>query len=362
MAGSRPSAGDSAPNFDFLRGDSGIDAGEAEAGGWSPPESSVNLLDPPADGRPTSPPDEDTVEVEPPPPAEPKPKSRAKSSKPRSKPAKSKQPAAAAPPPKQSKPKRKTKPAGEDGPSPGPDIRIEGNRALLLLSYAGAMTLITLWALWSLRGGSAHQLESLPDVPPVSPEAFRYYDEAAAMPAGHTLPLGESKQYGHVRVEPLRVTREKVSLTHYSGDKSLRPPGGGETVLKLHLRLTNESGDQKFAPLDKRLVYDRRVNADDTVLANQFIVPKSEKGTAEPNVLMYDLSPDGEWDVAGQPLPVLNPGESVETVLAAGPRHLDQLKGICLWRVLLRKGHNESTGHGVLTLIEVPFAIGDVAG
>ena len=379
------STGDSAPNFDFLS-----DAASDESPGWKPP-SSVIVRDAPA--MATS--NDEPVNSDFPEPDE----SPAKSARPERTPKPSSRmplrksrrgtdEKTADPPPTDEiasssdvEPPQEAQPAGRDvsrstgrgrgGRKPrnvggavadasgrsaktgGPVL--EGTPAIVLMCYAATMTLVALWGLYELRAGGSHQLESLPDVPPVSADEFRYYEESAALPAGHTLPLGKAAQYGYVRVEPLRVTREPVRLQHYSGDVDLRAPGGGETVLKLWLRLTNESDDQKIAPLDRRLVYERRLSADDVVLANQFVVPAAKKGSDDPNVLMYELSPDGEWDVTGQPLPTLEPGQSIETCLVAGPANLDKLSGPCLWRILLRKGHHDVTGRGVLTLIEVPF-------
>ena len=371
---------DSSPNFDFLTSgpDSGVGSG---VGGWSPPDSSVNVAEPPAGEKPAAVPKSPT-----PNPVEPKPArakevprkaSSAKPDRTKSSGRRAGKPEPAAPEaatPADSAPaaapahkgssrrksgRKPSKPAAGGGSLD--DFRVEGPKAVVLVSYAATMTLIAIWALWSMRAGSAHQLESLPDVPPREEGAFIQYPEDAALPPGHVVKLGEARRFGDVRVEPLGVERSAASLKHYSGDTSLRPPGGGETVLKLRLRLTNESGGRAFAPLDRRVVYERRVTDDFRTLSNQFVVAKSKKGSADPNVLLYDLSPDGEWDLEGQPLEPLEPGESVETVLAAGPEGLDALEGVCLWRVMLRKGIGPS-GHGVLTMIEVPFRIADVRG
>ena len=238
------------------------------------------------------------------------------------------------------------------------ELRIEGTRAVLLLTYAATVTLIAAWALLSLRGGSSHQLESLPDVPPRESGAFIHYPPDAELPAGHVVRVGEARRFGDVVVEPLAVERSTAALSHYSGDDTLTAPSGGETVLTLRLRLTNR-GDRPIAPLDRRLVYERRVTDDFQVLSNQFVA--SQGGGEDLEVLLYDLSPDGEWNLSGQALEAIPPGAHAETFLATGPAELDRLRGACRWRILLRKGYGPS-GYGVLTMLEVPFDADRVSG
>lgn len=229
---------------------------------------------------------------------------------------------------------------------------LSGAIAISLISYAVMMTILAMYALF---GRESHQLESLPDRKPIGEDEFRYIPESAAVAPGHRLKLGDSVRFGNIRVEPLKVTRGTASLAHFSGTSSSKPPESGEEIVKMWLRLTNESRDQKIKPFDRMLVYDRRVNDDFEVLADQFVVPADKLGAADPNVPMYDLSPQGEWDLEGQQFPELKPGESIETFLAVGPEELEQLTGPSIWRILMRKGFNNRTGHGVLTLLEVEF-------
>ena len=243
--------------------------------------------------------------------------------------------------------RKKSKKATDDN-----GLTISGTMAVVLVSYALTMTLLTIYLLMSRE---AHQLESLPDRAPIGPEEFRFVPESAAVPPRHRLQLGDSIRFGHIRVEPIKITKGTASLVHYSGSSTSPAPPSGEPILKLWLRLTNVSDDQKIAPFDRQLVYDRRIGDNFEVLSDQFVVPADKLGAADPNVPLYDLPPQGEWDLIGQRLDELKPGESMTTFLAAGPEEMEQLTGAAVWRILMRKGYHEATGHGVLTLFEVEF-------
>ena len=229
----------------------------------------------------------------------------------------------------------------------------------VVLGLASYAVLATAMLVWSLLGGTASRsaLESLPDVAPRGENEFRYVPPSAAVPTGHRVGLGESEQFGHIRIEPLGVTRGPVSLSHYSGRGGTPPDLGGE-ALRLRLRLTNTSptdaSGQMIAPLDSELVYDRLPNGSGQIVSNQYLYNASES-TDEPAVMMLPLAATTEWVVDGQSFPRLAPGESVETVLVAGPQGLDALGADAVWRVQLRKGYHDRTGRGVTTLVEVPF-------
>lgn len=227
-----------------------------------------------------------------------------------------------------------------------------GPLAIGLISYA---VLATTLLVYLLMYNEPHQLESLPDRAPLSADEFRFVPETAAVAPGHELRIGQSARFGNILVEPVRVTRDQAELEHYAKKQGLTAPPAGENVIKIWLKLTNVSNDQKIAPLDRKLVYDRRFDGDFVAHADQYVVPLSQRGTDEPNVDMYDISPDGEWDLKGQSFPVLNPGESVTTYLAAGPDEIERLTGPAVWRMLMRKGYNDRTGNGVLTLIDIVF-------
>jgi hypothetical protein len=229
---------------------------------------------------------------------------------------------------------------------------------ILLASYASAMTIAFLW-LWMARNTARpHELESLPDVAPLGPNEFRYAPQNASMPAGHTLPLGAQKQLGYIKVEPLRVTRGPVQFAHYSDPSQSKPPTG--PVLKLWLRFTNVSTDQLIAPLDAELLLTRSYQIEsDIVLANQLLLP-ADKTSRKP-AYVIDHPTTSEWDLAGQKLGHrLAPGESLETYIPLEPGSDAHLTGHLLWRVHFRKGYHDANGHGVTTMIEVPFSVADI--
>ena len=232
-----------------------------------------------------------------------------------------------------------------------------------LLSYASAATLAVIYLLYTIMSGSntASNLESLPDLSP--PKAKKGAKTAlilvpvdAPMPAMHTLKIGQTVRYGSVAVTAVRVTRGPVEFVHYdSTSKEKKDPEG--PVLKLHLRFENVSSDQDFPPLDRALVFDRKLDQKNygTFLANNFVCNADEK-ERDKCVLMYDLPEGSSWDLKDEHLgKVINPGEVLETYLATTAENLDTLNGPLLWRVHFRKGYNRKSLRGVTTVIEVAF-------
>lgn len=232
---------------------------------------------------------------------------------------------------------------------------------ILLGSYASAVTLAWVWLWLASQNARPHELESLPDVAPLNANEFRYAPQSASMPRGHTLPLGTAQQLGAIRVEPLRVSRGVVEFTHYSAAGSTRPATA--PVLKLWLRFTNVSDDQLIAPLDSKLLFTRKYNdLGETELANQIVFPAERKASGGSLAFMIEHPETSEWDLKGQQLGYrLKPGESLETYLPTQPGSADNLTGDLLWRVHFRKGYHAPTGHGVTTMIEVPFRETDIS-
>lgn len=226
-----------------------------------------------------------------------------------------------------------------------------------LISYASAATLALIYLFLALNNPRPHQLESLPDVPPLQVskgELMRLVEVSADMPPGHTLRLGESQRYGNIRVEPLRVTREPIAFAHFSGQAGVSKPATAP-VLKLWVRFTNVSNGQTIAPLDAGLLYLRTLRDSGEVQANQFVCRASEKTDGGTQVLVYDHPPTSEWDLIGQQLGrPLAPGESLEMYIPTEEEGLDRLTGELVWRVHFRKGYSPS-GNGVTTVIEVAF-------
>ncbi|MCA9073643.1 MAG: hypothetical protein KDA93_01320 [Planctomycetaceae bacterium] len=224
---------------------------------------------------------------------------------------------------------------------------------ILLASYASAVTLACLYLVIAAMQSKSHELENLPDVEPLEANEFRYVPEHAGLPPGHTLPLGRPQQFGHILVEPLRVSYEPLEFVHFSGDEK-QTRKASSPVLKLWVRLTNLSDDQQIAPLDPMLLFKRDFDETESqTLTNNLIHSRSSE---HPPVHMFDHPLSSEWDLRDQRLgEVLKPGESIVTYLPSEPTRIDQLDRSSLWRIHLRKGFNDSTGHGVTTLVEVEF-------
>ena len=228
---------------------------------------------------------------------------------------------------------------------------------LILLSYASAVTLACLWLFYQLQNAPLHNLERLPD--PIDQAAggtprLTLVAVDSPMPTGHTLALGQSRKFGHIRVTPLRVSRGSL------GFEALRQLGGGMSrkpigpVLKLHLQLENESSDQEIAPLDRTLMLSRRYD-NNQVLANNFL----RAGKDASITLLHDNPLEGNWNWKGQGADrvngkVLEPGQSFQTYVPTGTEGIGDLAGPLFWRVHLRKGYSNS-GRGVTTIFEVAF-------
>lgn len=235
--------------------------------------------------------------------------------------------------------------------------REESRRRLMLIllaSYASAVTLALGWLWMNRQTAQPHELESLPDVAPLDANEFRYVPQSAVMPPGHTLPLGGRQQLGFIEVEPLRVTRDPVEFTHYENPGDSRPPT--VPVLKLWVRFTNVSKDQLIAPLDATLLFTRSYQSEsDTILSNQLLLP-ADKAAGEAPAYMLDHPLSSEWDLKDQRLGYrLKPGESMETYVPVDPASTNSLMGDLVWRLHFRKGYNPQTGHGVTTMVEIPF-------
>ena len=228
---------------------------------------------------------------------------------------------------------------------------------MILLSYASAVTLACVWLFYQLQNVPVHNLERLPD--PVESargegRSLTLVAVESPMPAGHTLSLLQTQRFGHIRVTPLRVSRESLEfepLQQFGAGASMAPIG---PVLKLWLRLENASSDQKIAPLDRTLMLSRRYE-NDQVMANNFLRP----GYGTEITLMHDNPIEGNWNWKGQGADgldgkVLEPGGSFETYVPTGAEGIDELSGPLVWRVHIRKGYSGS-GRGVTTLFEVAF-------
>ncbi len=232
---------------------------------------------------------------------------------------------------------------------------------ILLASYASAVTIAFLYLLATGAAGRPHDLENLPDVAPLDEAEFQYVPQQASLPPGHELRIGESRQFGYIRVEPLRVTKGMVEFIHFSGYPQPSVPVN-VPALKLWVRFTNVSKDQRIAPLDRLLLFKRDyLEQSDQILSNNFIRNRANHSESLPLLLVLDHPLTSEWNLKQQPLGVrLNPGESVVTFLPSQSVGMEKLHGDLLWRMHIRKGYHAPTGHGVTTLVEVAFSENDI--
>lgn len=227
---------------------------------------------------------------------------------------------------------------------------------IALISYSSAATLALIYVFFAMSRARQHALESLPDVPPLNVEqgeVMQLVPADADLPPGHLLSLGESRRFGNLLVEPLRVVVEPVEFEHFSGrlaaDKPPTPP-----VLKLWIRFTNVSKGQTIVPLDAELMFRRTRVESGQQRANQFIGRRAARAESGELVLIYDHPATSEWDLIGQRLGrALAPGDSVETYVPSSSDGMS-LSGPLVWRVHFRKGFSPR-GYGVTTLVDVHF-------
>jgi len=231
---------------------------------------------------------------------------------------------------------------------------------VIVLSYASAVTLICAILLMQSFQAKPHDLESLPDLkPPMKDDeiAYRLVPEAAKLPLGHTLNLGQSRRFGNVLVTPTKVVYEPLKFAHYSQDPT-KTRAASKPVMKLWLKFENVSKDQKFAPLDRKLMLMRIVDSKqpEFMRSNQFLCPANSKGELDKTSLLYNLEMVGDWDFAGiKDDPIVPPGESLEIYLPSSEQAYDEMDGKITWRVQFRKGYNPQSKRGVTTLLEVVF-------
>jgi hypothetical protein len=263
-----------------------------------------------------------------------------------------------------------TSPVLERRPSPGlssPPAEVSRSPAWvkLVVSYASAVTLACLYLLYLVwKGGPSLDL---PDLAPPATRSNRvttllYVPPEQVIPANHQLRLGETQQFGSLRVTPLRVSRGPLAFSYFDPTVAETRPETGP-VLKLVLRLENASADQEFTPLDRKLVYTKEPDKVrlGSFKANNFLCEIGQRTELDRHVLVYDLAPDSSWIVRGENLDAdLKPGETVEAFIPTTEEGWNDLTGELVWRVHLRKGYNRDSLRGVTTLVEVRFLSSDI--
>jgi hypothetical protein len=227
---------------------------------------------------------------------------------------------------------------------------------IIVASYASAMTLGFIYLWLKMMNGSAL------DLPDRKPEFRRgqvgisiYPD--GPLPSSHRIRLGESKQFGSLRITPVKVTKGNLQFEHHLAGGNLQRPGTTSPVLKLWMKFENVSSDQTFPALDEDLVYLKfRDRSNNYLCMEKDLVPKGRK------IPVYDWPVNSEWLMKGQKLDTpLRPGETWETYIPTNDeRDIEALQGPLAWRVHFRKGYNRGTYRGVTTIVEVDFDTKDI--
>lgn len=228
-------------------------------------------------------------------------------------------------------------------------------KTVLLISYASAMTLIALFLFMKGNQPTTNpHLESLPDVAPEPMGELSYVPVEAQLPEGHTLKIGEKQRYGNILVEPIRVVREPIQFSHYDPTSRLTRPAS-DPVIKMWLRFTNLSDEQKIAPLDGDLLLRWVTNsAQQREYSNQYLFAEGASQSSD-EISTYRHSKTSDWDLLDQQLGhVLEPGESFETYIASTEELPTELPQRLNWRFQFRKGYSPS-GNGVTTLVDIAF-------
>lgn len=216
--------------------------------------------------------------------------------------------------------------------------------ALLLLSYASAVTLALAWVLWTGRRLPPPRAETEISAPiaaasetATSDEPLEAGDDEASLPplpSQNLTSLGEPVRLGSVEVTPLGVERRKLELL-----RAVDPGEARQTripSLLLRVRLKNVSPEWTFAPLEPSAVRECLGLPSETFV-------ESERG----KIGMYPLALQSEWALAGQEFPSLDPGESAETFLATAATPDDRLGDSLIWYARLRVSPHQTDVLGV---------------
>lgn len=244
------------------------------------------------------------------------------------------------------------------------DDRVSKKSFSIVAGYAAAITLLLLGLLFSGRISVTGRniLESLPDVQPLKSNEFRKVPEDAALPEGHTLMLGESRQFGDVVLTPFKVTREPI---HYVNMMNGSPIEGmsSKPVLKLWFRMHNASKDVAFPPWDVALMSHRSEQKEEQV-ANSWLMVRTDAADAETQVLNFYHSPDNSFDLTDQhSRKLVEPGQDLTSYIVSSEEITNIPQDTIAsyrWRIQIRKGVHVATGNGVTTLFDVNFSPNDI--
>jgi hypothetical protein len=221
---------------------------------------------------------------------------------------------------------------------------------ILLLSYSSVLTLALIWMFGTGRVPRAAAPSSPAEPAPADPSPLESASgpgepapesPAPPLPPENIAAIGKTIRLGDLEVTPMAVQAGPVELVRAIAPRKRRTEDG---CLILRLRLTNRSAQHEFSPLDQDLVRDRDLRMFDPYIA-----------TADGrSIRLFPLALDSEWSIRGQDFPILRPGESAETFIAAEPNSAARVTDEMTWRVPLRIGVYRSD------LLGVRFTRGDV--
>ena len=200
---------------------------------------------------------------------------------------------------------------------------------LVLMSYSSAVTLALTWALWTGRSfrsaesppanTSQTEAEPVPKVVNSSPVGV-----LPPLAAENVASLGKMIRIGGVEVTPMGIKVTRLDLVR--SIEPIRRRREKLASLVLRLRLKNISKNDTFAPLELRFVREQASTLDRSMIA-------TSPGQA---INLFPLAVDSEWLIVGQKFTVLEPGKSVETLIASEPGAADRLTDLMTWHIRLR--------------------------
>jgi hypothetical protein len=211
---------------------------------------------------------------------------------------------------------------------------------LLLMSYSSAVTLALTWVLWTGRAirtaDSSSSNTSQNEAESVSkPADQRPLAALPPLPGENIGSLGKTLRIGDLEVTPVGVVVAPLNLVRSIKPSKRRREESPSLVLRLKLR--NISTDHTFAPLERAFVREQTSALDRS----------SVRTLDDQCIKLFPLALESEWSIVGQEFPVLEPGNSVETLIGTEPGAADRLTGEATWRVRLRIGPYRSDVIGV---------------
>jgi hypothetical protein len=264
-------------------------------------------------------------------------------------------------------------------------LGLSGWLLIILIPYSILMTIIAVVVYLNFYLNlnlktQPHPLEYLPDIDgqysPPSSKKVQSYERPAPEGKGSELPqqlrlaLGQTKAFGDLEVTPRDVTLRKIEIIQGHADPSV------EVALVLKLHLKNISTDWTFHPTDPWFVQTWKPGAPGVYPLTRKPYTYLEMGTRRfyGGPIKWEEAVPGKGDprqyIKEQHLDTeLKPGEAMDTIVCTDPadgveKALKGYKGPLLWRIQLRRGHENYKGHlkSVTCVVGVEFSDTDVRG